>query len=89
MGGFFLALNGDTVVGCVITGYDGHRGSISYLGVDLDRQVSGVGRLMTDHSEQFLFGLGCPKINLLVRTGNEPVLAFYEKVMGAPSPENR
>ncbi len=33
-----------------------------------------------DHAEQLLRQLGCPKINLQVRTNNHEVIAFYERL---------
>jgi ribosomal protein S18 acetylase RimI-like enzyme len=35
--------------------------------------------LMT-YCERFLLDLGCPKVNLLVRRGNEGVMRFYEQL---------
>jgi ribosomal protein S18 acetylase RimI-like enzyme len=80
---FLLVQSGpeeDVIVGTVMTGYDGHRGSIYYLCVHPDHQSSGCGRLLLEHSEVFLQNLGCPKINLFVRKGNEAVLSFYDRL---------
>jgi ribosomal protein S18 acetylase RimI-like enzyme len=65
------------VVGTVMAGYEGHRGWINYLAVDPARQGQGLGRQLMDWAEARLRERGCPKINLQVRRGNEPVLAFY------------
>jgi len=77
-GAFFLLLQAGQVIGSVMAGYDGHRGSIYYLGIDPEHQASGYGRKLMIHCEEFLIALGCPKINLLVRRGNEAVTSFYE-----------
>lgn len=79
-GAFFVLLLGNQLIGSVMASYDGHRGSIYYLSVDPDHQSSGLGKLLMDHCETFLQELGCPKINLFVRRGNEQVLQFYEKL---------
>lgn len=79
-GAFFVLLFGNQLIGSVMASYDGHRGSIYYLSVDPDHQSSGLGKLLMDHCETFLQELGCPKINLFVRRGNEQVLQFYEKL---------
>lgn len=68
---------GDTVVGTVMAGYEGHRGWINYLAVDPACQGAGRGRMLMDWAEAQLRARGCPKINLQVRQGNEAVLAFY------------
>jgi ribosomal protein S18 acetylase RimI-like enzyme len=75
----FGVLPGDDgkVVGTVMAGYEGHRGWINYLAVHPARQDRGLGRQLMDWAEARLRERGCPKINLQVRRGNEPVLAFY------------
>ena len=85
VGRLFLLLHSGTadhdgVIGTVMAGYDGHRGSIYYLCVHPDHQSSGYGRTLMEHSEVFLRNLGCPKINLFVRKGNEAVLSFYDRL---------
>ena len=79
-GGFFVLLHEDQVIGSVMAGYDGHRGAIYYLSVDPAYQSAGLGRRLMDHCETFLISLGCPKINLYVRQGNEAVMRFYEQL---------
>jgi ribosomal protein S18 acetylase RimI-like enzyme len=72
--------NADTaeVVGTVMGGYDGHRGSISYLGVLPSQQGRGIGAALVRAVEERVKALGCPKVNLQVRIGNEAVYGFYE-----------
>lgn len=66
------------IVAAVMVGYDGHRGYINYLAVDPAARRRGLGRRMMHEAEQRLLALGCPKVNLQVRTENLEVLAFYE-----------
>ena len=66
------------LVATVMAGYEGHRGWINYLAVDPARQRSGLGRRMMEAAEDALRALGCPKINLQVRSSNPGVVAFYE-----------
>ncbi|MBA1274020.1 GNAT family acetyltransferase [Stutzerimonas azotifigens] len=63
-----------------MAGYDGHRGSVHYLAVAPAYQAQGRGRQMLEAVEQRLLALGCPKLNLLVRTSNERTLAFYRSL---------
>jgi ribosomal protein S18 acetylase RimI-like enzyme len=79
-GGFFVLLKDDLLIGSVMAGYDGHRGSINYLSIDPGHQSAGLGRMMMAHCEAFLIERGCPKINLFVRQGNEAVIRFYDHV---------
>ena len=79
-GKLFLMKEGDRVIGSVMVGYDGHRGSVNYLAVHPDSQKKQLGRMLMEHSEDHLLALGCPKLNLMVRTSNLPVIEFYERL---------
>jgi ribosomal protein S18 acetylase RimI-like enzyme len=69
-----------TIVAAVMVGYEGHRGWINYLAVDPDRHRRGLGRQIMAEAEARLRRLGCPKINLQVRSTNQAVIAFYERL---------
>jgi len=75
---FFIGLNDSRVIASAMAGYDGHRGSVFYLAVHPDFQGSGYGQILMSHVETALINLGCPKLNILVRTSNQPVLGFYD-----------
>jgi len=74
---FFIAHLDQAVVGSAMAGYDGHRGWVYYLAVAPDVQRSGIGQQLMARVEQALTALGCPKINLQIRAGNQKVAAFY------------
>lgn len=74
---FRVAEESQVIVGAVMAGYDGHRGSVNYLAVDPGRQGQGIGRELMRDVEARLLALGCPKVNLLVRTSNVQVIGFY------------
>ena len=76
----FIATEGDSIVGSVMAGYEGHRGWINYLAVDPGTQGAGLGAKLMKHAEEELRGLGCVKINLQVRSSNEKVLGFYRAI---------
>ncbi|MEP4767428.1 MAG: GNAT family acetyltransferase [Roseibium sp.] len=76
----FLMIEEDQLVGSVMAGYDGHRGAIYYLSVDPDHQTTGRGKALMEHCEIYLKDLGCPKINLFFRKGNEKVMGFYDSL---------
>lgn len=77
---FLVVEDEGTIVGTVMAGYEGHRGWINYLGVLPERQKSGIARALMDEAERRLRALGCPKINLQVRSDNEEALAFYARI---------
>ena len=77
---FFVGTIGNRIVATVMAGYDGHRGWIYYLAVDPDCQRQQIGRRMMEKAESALKNRGCPKINLQVRTSNQAVISFYERL---------
>jgi ribosomal protein S18 acetylase RimI-like enzyme len=72
------------IVGSAMAGYDGHRGWVYYLAVAPDRRGSGLGRLLMMEVEAQLLALGCPKVNVQIRSGNEAVGAFYDRLGYTP-----
>jgi ribosomal protein S18 acetylase RimI-like enzyme len=68
---------GAGIVAAGMAGFDGHRGWVNYLAVLPELQGSGLGRALMAEFERLLTDLGCPKVNLQVRAGNEQVLGFY------------
>lgn len=70
----------DVLVATAMAGYDGHRGSVYYLAVAPGHQQMALGRTLMEEVEQRLLALGCPKVNVLVRTSNASVLSFYDKL---------
>ncbi|MGN8026120.1 GNAT family acetyltransferase [Microbacterium sp. 22242] len=66
------------IVGSVMAGYDGHRGWLYYLASTSERRGAGIGRALVAESERLLRAMGCPKVQLMVREGNEQVLGFYD-----------
>jgi len=79
--GLFLVVQDSSgkIIGSVMAGYDGHRGSVNYLAVHPEAQKQGIGRALMTEVERWCEAEGCPKINLLVRTDNEAVKAFYAR----------
>jgi ribosomal protein S18 acetylase RimI-like enzyme len=77
---FFVGTVSNKIVATVMAGYDGHRGWIYYLAVDPDYQRKQIGRRMMEKAESALQKRGCPKINLQVRTSNQAVISFYERL---------
>ncbi len=73
-----VADDDDRVVGTVMAAYDGHRGWLYYLASAADRRGEGIGRGLVVEAEHRLLALGCPKVQLMVRPGNEGVFGFYD-----------
>jgi ribosomal protein S18 acetylase RimI-like enzyme len=68
------------IIGTAMGGYDGHRGWIYSVAVKPECQRHGVGRALLQRLETLLIERGAPKINLQVRTANDRVVGFYERL---------
>lgn len=77
---FLLGEIDDKVVASVMAGFDGHRGWINYLAVCPTQRRRGLGRQLMEEVERRLTALGCPKLNLQVRSDNQAVLTFYRNL---------
>ena len=77
---FIVALDGPRIVGTAMAGYDGHRGWVYYVGVDPRFRRQGVGTTLMRRVEHDLERLGCPKLNLQVRTSNSQTAEFYRRL---------
>jgi ribosomal protein S18 acetylase RimI-like enzyme len=75
-----VAIEDGAVVGSAMVGYDGHRGWVNYLAVDPDSRRRGIGRSLMTESERLLTDLGCPKLNLQIRTENAAAVEFYARL---------
>ncbi|GGF43997.1 acetyltransferase YpeA [Microbacterium sorbitolivorans] len=75
-----VAADADALIGSVIAGYDGHRGWLYYLATAADRRGEGIGRALVAEAELRLLRLGCPKVQLMVRSTNADVLGFYDSL---------
>ncbi|MEO6532899.1 MAG: GNAT family acetyltransferase [Pseudolysinimonas sp.] len=71
--------NGE-VIGSIMAGYEGHRGSVNYLAVHPDARGAGHGRTLMAEAEALLIAHGCPKINLQVHGDNAEALGFYAAI---------
>ena len=78
--GFLVAMDGKTIIGSIMVGYDGHRGWINYLACHPNYRRRGVAKSLMNEAKKLLLERGCPKINLQVRSGNESAVKFYESI---------
>ena len=61
-----------------MAGHDGHRGWVYYLAVDPAHRGRGLGRELMEEAGHWLAPRGAPKLELMVRDGNDPAAKFYE-----------
>lgn len=76
---FLVAEVDGELVGSVIGGFDGRRGMIYHLAVADAYRRQGLASQLMAEVEARLRHKGCRKVYLLVKQGNDPALAFYER----------
>ena len=81
---FLVGESEGEVVATAMFGFDGTRGWVHYLAVAPGRQGESLGRAIMAEGERLLTAMGCPKLNLQVRSGNERVIGFYRALGYAP-----
>ena len=75
---FLVGLHDEKLVATALAGYDGVRGWVYHLATAPEYRRRGIGRSMMAEVEHRLAAIGCPKLNLQVRSTNRHVVAFYE-----------
>lgn len=78
--GILVATMDDQIVGAVMGGFDGHRGWIYSLAVDVAHRRQGVGTALVQQMESLLRQRGCLKVNLQVHASTAEVIGFYEEL---------
>lgn len=77
---FLVGEEAGILIASVMAGYEGHRGWVNYLAVSPPHRRQGLGEQLMSEVEVRLKALGCPKINLQVRVGNDAAMAFYREL---------
>ncbi len=76
---FFVAEDGDQIIGTVMGGFDGRRGLIYHLAVLPEYQNLHIGTRLLARVEEALCIAGCRKIYLFIVPENMDRADFYEK----------
>lgn len=69
---------GEAIVATAMVGHEGHRGWVYYVAVHPAHRQQGFGRAIMDAAEHWLRQRDILKMQLLVRSENTKVQAFYE-----------
>jgi N-acetylglutamate synthase len=72
-----VALRGETLVGAVLCGHDGRRGSIDHLAIVPSERVRGLGRELVDRCLDGLRAAGIGKCSIVVYGDNAEGQAFW------------
>ncbi len=76
----FAARIDGVLVGTAMAGHDGHRGWVYYLAVAAEHRGGGLARQLMAAAEAWCADLGMPRLNLMVRAGNDPVIGLYHRL---------
>jgi GNAT superfamily N-acetyltransferase len=63
-----------------MAGHDGHRGWLNHVATSPECRGRGYAKRLVAHAEAYLAAQGVPKVNLQVRTSNDAVRGFYERL---------
>ena len=74
----FIAAQGESVVGVILSGHDGRRGFIHHMAVAEDHRRQGIASALLEHALSALKAEGINKAALLVFNRNEAGNAFWE-----------
>ncbi len=77
---FLVALLDAKLIGTVMGGYNGWRGTIYHLVVHPDYRGQGIGRALLEQCMVVLHQRGAPRVDLYTYTRNETAQAFYRKM---------
>jgi len=76
-GKFLLAEDAEGLTGCVYVELHGDRGYLGLLGVEPQRQGTGLGRQLMDTAENFFRQAGCVAVDLRIVSARAPLPSFY------------
>ena len=75
-----IGRDGGAIIASAMVGHDGHRGWVYYVATDPDHRGKGHGRAIMNAAEEWLRQAGIAKLQLMVRSDNTKVQAFYESI---------
>lgn len=76
----FAAEEDSVLIGAIMAGHDGRRGTIHHTAVHPAYRGKGAGRLLVEHALAALKSEGITKVNLVVFSRNPNGNAFWEKM---------
>jgi ribosomal protein S18 acetylase RimI-like enzyme len=83
-----VAISEGRILGSLMVGHDGHRGWLYYVSTHPDARGLGIARRLIGDGEEWLRQRKMRKVQLLVRSTNAAVMAFYDKLGFKPVPSS-
>lgn len=78
---FLVAEVAGEVVGTIMGGYDGIRGTAVYLAVHPEYRARGIANALVSRLEKKLIARGCGRIELLVSEESDAAICMFEKML--------
>jgi ribosomal protein S18 acetylase RimI-like enzyme len=75
----------EVLVATAMAGHEGHRGWLYYVAVAPGHRGGGRARQIVAEAERLLLEAGCPKVQLMVRSGNDTAEATWGSLGYEPS----
>lgn len=75
---FLVCLSSGRLVGTILAGFDGVRGWVHKVAAHPEFQRKGIATHLMKAAEERLANIGCPKLNIQLRTSNTSAVKFYE-----------
>ncbi|MBD8611999.1 GNAT family acetyltransferase [Frigoribacterium sp. CFBP 13729] len=75
----------EVLVATAMAGHEGHRGWLWYVAVAPGHRGGGRARQIVAEAERLLLEAGCPKVQLMVRSGNDTAEATWGSLGYEPS----
>ena len=75
----------EVLVATAMAGHEGHRGWLYYVAVAPEHRGGGRARQIVAEAERLLTEAGCPKVQLMVRSGNDTAEATWGSLGYEPS----
>ena len=75
-----VACSGDEVIGAVMGGYNGWRGTIYHLAVHVNYRRQGIGKALLNSCLDTLQRRGAPRVDLYTYASNAKAQALYRKL---------
>jgi ribosomal protein S18 acetylase RimI-like enzyme len=89
-GALVLALDGDTIVGTIVAGWDGWRGALYRLAVQPSYRRRGIATMLVSEAERWLHEQGVRRMHLIAsRAGGETAESFWISARYEPTDQVR
>ncbi len=77
---FLIGKTLDAIIGVVMGGFDGRRGFIHHLAINVNYQKRGYGKLLIDELIERFRQKGVHKVHLFIEKNNKKVVDFYRNL---------